>query len=265
MNRQNLSLAEAATQFLAALPPEERKKNQQELNKFVRWYGMERSLRELAAQEVANYAERMEGSSANAMKRIEPVRAFLSYAKKERLTETNLAVHLRLKKGVPKPASALKVKAREAASLSQEGYRTLEEELSALKRERPKIADEIRRAAADKDFRENFPLEAAKQRQGLIEARIRELEEVLKSALVAAEEVDTAKVSLGCTVVLQDLSSTAELRYTLVDPREANPAQGKISAASPMGQALLNRGEGEVVEVAAPAGKLRYRIQRIES
>ncbi len=264
MNRQNLSLAEAATQFLAALSPEERKKNQQELNKFVRWYGMERSLRGLAAHEVANYAERMEGSSANAVKRIEPVRAFLAYAKKKGLTETNLAVHLRLKKGVPKPPPARKVKARESVILSQEGYRTLEEELSALKRERPKIVDEIRRAAADKDFRENFPLEAAKQRQGLVEARIRELEETLKSAMVAAEEVNTAKISLGCTVVLQDLSSTGELRYTLVDPREANPVKGKISVASPMGKALLDRGEGEVVEVAAPAGKLHYRIQRIE-
>ncbi len=264
MKGQNLSLAQAATQFLTDLPPEERGRSQQELNKFVRWYGMERPLRELAAHEVANYAERMEGSSANAMKRLEPVRAFLSYAKKEGLTPTNLAVHLRLKKGAPKQVPSLKVKGREAATLSREGYHALKEELSTLKRERPKIADEIRRAAADKDFRENFPLEAAKDRQGFIEAQIRELEDILKSAMVAAKEFDTAKVTLGCTVVLQDLSSAAELRYTLVNPREANPAKGKISNASPMGKALLNRVKGEVIEVTAPAGKLRYRIEGIE-
>ena len=264
MKGQNLSLAQAATQFLTDLPPEEREKNQQEINKFVRWYGMERPLSELAAHEVANYAERMEGSSANAMKRLEPVRAFLSYAKKEGLTQTNLAVHLRLKKGAPKPVPSLKVKGREAATLSREGYRALQDELSALKKERPKIAEEIRRAAADKDFRENFPLEAAKERQGLVEARIRELEDILKSATVAAEEFDTAKVTLGCTVVLQDLSAATELRYTVVNPREVNPTKGKISGASPMGKALLNRVKGEVIEVTAPAGTLRYRIERIE-
>ena len=264
MKGQNLSLAQAATQFLADLPLEERGKYQQELNKFVRWYGMERPLAELAAHEVANYAERMEGSSANAMKRLEPVRVFLSYAKKEGLTRTNLAVHLRLKKGAPKQVASLKVKEREAVTLSREGYRAIEEELSTLKGERPKIAEEIRRAAADKDFRENFPLEAARERQGFVEARIRELEDVLKSAMVAAEESDTKKVTLGCTVVLQDLSSATELRYTLVDPRETNPAQGKISIASPTGKALLNRVKGDVIQVTAPAGTMRYRIERIE-
>jgi transcription elongation factor GreA len=264
MNEQNLSLAQAATQFLADLPLEEREKSQQEINKFVRWYGMERPLSGLAAHEVANYAKRMEGSSANAMQRLEPVRAFLSYAKKERLTQTNLAVHLRLKKGAPKQVPSLKLKRREAATLSREGYRAFQEELSTLKGERPKIAEEIRRAAADKDFRENFPLEAAKERQGLIEARIRELEGILKSAKVATELSDTAKVTLGCTVVLQDLPSATELRYTLVNPRETNPAKGKISVASPMGKALLNRVKGEVIEVTAPAGTMRYRIERIE-
>jgi len=264
MKEQNPSLAQAATQFLADLPPEEREKSQQEINKFVRWYGMERPLRELAAHEVANYAKSMEGSSANAMQRLEPVRAFLSYAKKEGLTQTNLAVHLRLKKGAPKQVPSLKFKGREAATLSHEGYRALQEELSTLKGERPKIAEEIRRAAADKDFRENFPLEAAKEHQGLIEARIRELEDILKSAMVAAEQSDTAKVTLGCTVVLQDLSSATELRYTLVNPRETNPAKGKISVAAPMGKALLNRVKGEVVEVTAPAGTMRYSIERIE-
>ena len=264
MKGQNLSLAGAATQFLAALSPEERERSQQELNRFIRWYGMERPIRELAAHEVANYAQRIEGSSANAMERLEPVRAFLTYAKRKGLTETNLAVHLRLKKGVPKQAVSVMGRKMGTVTLTEEGYHRLKEELSALKRERPKIAAELRRAAADKDFRENFPLEAARERQGLIEARIRELEEVLKSAVVADKKLDRAKVSQGVTVILKDLSSEEELRYTLVHPNEVDLAKGRISVASPMGKALLNRTKGEMVEVAAPVGTLRYRIERIE-
>ncbi|TET39885.1 MAG: transcription elongation factor GreA [Dehalococcoidia bacterium] len=261
---QGKSLAQAATQFLAGLSPPEREQSQQELNKFVRWYGMERPVREVAAHEVANYAERMEGSSANAMKRLEPVRAFLSYAKKEGLTQTNLAVHLRVKKSSPKRGLLGKERRKEVVALTPQGYQKLKEELLALQGQRPKIADQIRRAAADKDFRENAPLDAAKDYQGKIEARIRELEEILKSAVLAAKEVDTTKVTRGCTVVLQDLSSGEELRYTLVHPNEASPTKGKISVASPTAKALLGRRKGEVVEVAAPVGTLRYRIEKIE-
>ena len=258
------SLAQAATQFLAGLSPPEREQSQQELNKFVRWYGMERPTREVAAHEVANYAERMEGSSSNALKRLEPVRAFLSYAKKEGLTQTNLAIHLRLKKSPPKRGLPDKERRKEAVALTLQCYQKLKEELLALQGERPKIADQIRRAAADKDFRENAPLDAAKDYQGKVEARIRELENILKSAVLAAKEVDTTKVSRGCTVVLQDLSSGEELRYTLVHPNEASPTKGKISVASPTAKALLGRRKGEVVEVAAPVGTLRYRIEKIE-
>jgi transcription elongation factor GreA len=257
------TLAQAATHFLASLPPQEREKCQQELNKFVRWYGMERPLSELGAHEVAIYAKRMEGSSVNVMKRLEPVRAFLSYAKKEGLTKTNLAVHLRVKKGSLKQAPPGKGHIQ-AITLTPGGYQELKAELTALQSERPKIAEDIRRAAADKDFHENAPLDAAKDYQGMVEARIRELEAILRSAVATTKEVDTAKVTLGSTVTLHDFSCGEELRYTLVHPREASPAKGKLSIASPTGKALLGRGWGEVIDVAAPAGTLRYRIERIE-
>jgi len=256
------TLAQMATLFLASLPSEERERYQQEVNKFVRWYGMERPIEELTAHEVASYAERMEGSSANAMKKLEPVRAFLSYAKKEGFTRNNLAVHLRLKKGSPKQALPGKGR-RETVSLTLEGYQELKAELTALQRERPKIAEGIRRAAADKDFRENAPLDAAKDHQGMVEARIRELEAILKSA-VTSEPMGSAKVTLGSTVNLHDLTTGEDLRYTLVNPNEANPAKGKLSIASPTGKALLGRGKSDVIEVTAPAGTLRYRIESIE-
>jgi len=261
---QEKTLVQAATHFLASLPPQEREEYQQELNKFVRWYGRERPLSQLAAREVASYAERMEGSSANTMKRLAPVRAFLSYAKKEGLITNNLAVHLRVKKGSLKQGPPGRGRI-EAVTLTPEGYQELKAELSALQGERPRIADDIRKAAADKDFHENAPLDAVKDHQGMVEARIRQLETILKSAVVTTKKGDSAKVILGSTVTLQDLSSNEELRYTLVNPSEASPSKGKLSIDSPTGKALLSRRQGETIAVAAPAGTLHYRIARIDN
>ncbi|MDY6906929.1 MAG: transcription elongation factor GreA [Chloroflexota bacterium] len=258
------SLANAATQFLAALQSGKREEYQQEINKFVRWYGMERPVGELAAPDVASYAERVEGTSANALARLEPVRAFLMFAKKEGLTRGNLAVHLKVKKGASRNTPAAAAPRRESFALTAEGRSALEAELDTLKADRPRISEEIRRAAADKDFRENAPLEAAREHQGMMEARIKHLEHVLKSAVVAQGKADTSKVGQGSTVRLRDLASGEEMRYTLVNPREVNLAQGKISMASPIGKALLNRGKGDEVEVAAPVGMLHYHIEDIE-
>jgi len=98
-----------------------------------------------------------------------------------------------------------------------------------------------------------------------LEGRIRELEEALKLATIIDEKQSvTSKVGVGDSVILRDLATNEELRYMLVGPREVDPTRGKISNASPIGRAIVGRGEGEVVEVAAPAGKLRYEIKQIE-
>ena len=257
------TLAEVATDFLASLPAKERDECRQELNKFVRWCGSDRLLSELAAPEVANYAESIDGTSVNTTKRIAPVKAFLTYAKKKSFTESNLSVHLRVKKVTPKKGP--QVRRRPATlNMSEEGYRKLADELKSLTEERPQIADAIRKAAADKDFRENAPLEAAKEHQGMVEARIRELEHTLRSSAIKTEKTDSAKVSIGSTVVLRDVCNNEEVRYKLVNPREANPLKGKLSVESPTGKALLSRTQGEVIEVVAPAGTLRYHVQKIE-
>jgi transcription elongation factor GreA len=262
---QTLSLGEAASRFLAKLPPAERSASQQEVYRFVRWYGWERPFAGLKAPEVANYAEQLSLSDTDYIKKLELIRAFLSYAKKEGWASTNLAPHLRVKKGKTASPTLSKPTSAEAIPLTRQGYAEMEAELSALKTKRPEIIDEIRKAAADKDFRENAPLEAARQQHGQLEGRIRELEGALKSAIIIGEkEKSTLKVSVGGSVILRDLASGEERCYTLVSPKEVDPTQGKISSLSPIGKAVIGRREGEVVEVAAPAGKLRYEIKRIE-
>jgi len=262
---QNPSLGEAASLFLAKLPPGERGVSQPEVYKFVRWYGWERPLAGLSAPEVANYAERLSLSDTDYSKKLELIRAFLAYAKKVGWSKTNLGIHLKAKKAKAGALASARRGLPETVPLTQQGYAELEAELAALKRKRPQLIEEMRRAAADKDFRENAPLAAAREQRGYLEGRISELEGTLKAAtIVNGKQKSGLKANIGGRVVLGDLTSGEELRYRIVDPREVDPAQGKISSVSPLGKALIGRGEGEIVEVAVPAGKLRYQIKQVE-
>jgi transcription elongation factor GreA len=262
---QSPGLDEAAALFLASLSAEERGASQQAVYGFVRWFGWERPLTRLTPPEVANYAERLSLSDTNYMKKLELIRAFLIYAKKEGWLKANLSTQLKAKKGKTILRSSSRRGLPRNTSLTQQGYAELKAELDTLKNKRLEAIDEMRRAAADKDFRENAPLEAAREQRGHIEGRIEELEETLKSATIIEHELkDTLKVGIGDGVVLRDLASGEEIRYTIVSPREVDPTRGKISSASPIGRALIGRGQGEVVEVVVPAGKLRYQIAQVE-
>jgi transcription elongation factor GreA len=261
----NYDLGHVATQFLLTLPSEQRPKAQQEVYKFVRWYGGKRPLIGLTIPEVANYAERITSSTTEVTEKLGIIKTFLAYAYKQGLTKTNLSVHLKSKKTPPKSASDVKRHSRRKVLLTSKGYTDLQAALTALKNERPHIAEELQKAAADKDFRENAPLEAAREYQGQLEARIRELESTLKmAALVDEQQTDGHEITFGDTVMLRDLASGEQVSYTLVDASEANPVESKISAASPMGQALLGQIKGQTIEVKAPAGILHYQIEDIQ-
>ena len=260
---RNPSLGDAATRFLAKLSSQEREASQPEVYKFVRWYGWERPFAGLAAPEVASYAERLSLSDTDYGRKLDQLRVFLTHAKKEGWSKANLTVHLKAKKAKAGPSTAKGLP--EVIELTRQGYDEMKSELDALKAKRPELIEQIRRAAADKDFKENAPLAAAREQRGHLEGRIKELEETLKAAKVIEEgPKEGPKINIGDWLILQDLASGEEMSCQIVNPREVNPAQGKISGASPMGNALIGRGEGETVEVMVPAGKLRYQIKRIE-
>jgi transcription elongation factor GreA len=265
-DRQNPSLGEAGNYFLAALASEERGSSQQEVYRFLRWFGGKRSLNQLTAAEVANYAERLSLSDTDYTRKLALLRAFLVYARKKGWSETNLGTHLKARKGKTRKQSSSLRSSPETVFLTQEGLADLESELAILHGKSAEAIEEIRKAAADKDFRENAPLHAAREQRGKLEGRIMELEELLKSAAVvdAGTKKDTLRADIGDNVVLLDLDSGEELRYMLVSPSEVDPVRGKISNASPIGKAVKGKEEGEIVEAVAPAGKLRYQIKRVE-
>ncbi len=261
---QNNSLGEAATQYLISLTPEKRLIAQQEVNKFVRWYGEDRKIHDLTVPEVSDYSDQIVYSASESANKLEPVKAFLSYAYKQGLIKTKLSVHIKTKKTALKLTASGKI-SQEPVSLTTKGYEDLKAELIELQKERPIIVEEIRKAASDKDFRENAPLDAAKDRHGKLEARIKELESTLQRAVIIDEiEVIDYKATMGSIIVLRDLLSGEQITYALVDAREANPTQNKISIASPIGKALLGHIKGDKIEVNAPAGILPFEIEDIQ-
>ena len=150
--------------------------------------------------------------------------------------------------------------------LTYEGLQKLESELHNLKVvKRKEVAQKIKEAREQGDLSENAEYDAAKDEQRDIEARIDEIEKILKNAeVVVEEEVDLDKISVGCRVKILDMEYDEELDYKIVGSTEANSLKGKISNESPVGKALLGAKVGEVVTVETQAGDLNYKVLEIK-
>ena len=150
--------------------------------------------------------------------------------------------------------------------MTYEGLKKLEDELQDLKvNRRQEVAQKIREAREQGDLSENAEYDAAKDEQRDIEARIEELEKILKNAEVIDEDdvaIDT--ISVGCCVTLLDVEFDDEMKFKIVGSTEANSLKGYISNESPIGQALLGKKKGDMVEVESPAGAIQYKIMEIE-
>ena len=146
------------------------------------------------------------------------------------------------------------------------GLKKLEDELQDLKVvQRKEVADKIREAREQGDLSENAEYDAAKDEQRDIEARIEEIEKILKNAEVVVEdEIDLDKINLGCKVTVYDFEFEEEMELKIVGSTEANSLQGKISNESPVGQALMGHRKGDIVEVEMPAGVMKYEVLSIE-
>ena len=150
--------------------------------------------------------------------------------------------------------------------LTYEGLVKLENELHDLKVVRRKeVAQKIKEAREQGDLSENAEYDAAKDEQRDIEARIEELEKILKNAEVVDEdEIDLEAISIGCKVKIYDIEFDEEMEYKIVGSTEANSLQGKISNESPVGQALIGAKVGQTVSVDTQAGTIQYKVLEIQ-
>lgn len=148
--------------------------------------------------------------------------------------------------------------------MTPEGFQALKEELARLKAERPKISQEIGTAREHGDLRENAEYHAAKEKQGLNEARIADIEDKLSRAeVIDPSQLSGDRVKFGARVLLEEVDSGKEVTYRIVGPEEADIDEGTISVTSPVAKALINREVGDEVKVRVPGGLRTYEIVEV--
>ena len=181
-----------------------------ELQRFVTWCGQDRVMSTINPSFIGDYADSVTGAGSagirpQAAERLQAVRKFLTFAHKEGITERKLATHVRIRRSRTK-LGAGGVQEESQIQLTPAGYAAHLTELETLKSQRPDLAAEIQRAAADKDVRENAPLDAAREEQGRVESRISVIEDILNKAVVM-DEADMGRsliVKLGATVKVKE-------------------------------------------------------------
>ena len=153
----------------------------------------------------------------------------------------------------------------EVMYVTKETLEIMKAELQQLRSvERPAASRAIAEAREKGDLKENAEYDAAKEAQGLLEARIKKMEGDLATArIIETSTIDTSKVSVLTTVTLTNVNTKKSVTYQLVSEKEADLKSGKISITSPIGQGILGKAVGEVAEVRAPAGTLKFKIENI--
>lgn len=273
-----ISAGDASAHFLKAIDPAQARDERPEVDRFVEWLGSDRLMADLTGERIGAYLrERFpeafsEGEAPTELDDemstgLEPLRAFLAYASRLAFTEENLVPFLLLREGgggARGGAGAAAELGGGAYYVTLEGLASLERELEELKARRPGMADELRAAMADKDFRENAPLDAARDSQAHLEARIRSIEDQLRHAVIIDPETKAGRANVGSTVKVLNLEVDREQTFQLVSPSEVNPSDGKISVESPFGLAVSGHVPGDEVTVVAPAGRVRLRVLDVE-
>ena len=260
------TMSDAARLFGQSLPPAKHPDGQEAL-RFARWFGEDRPASDLRPADLEAYVDSFGAHSPNAGARADSLKSFLAYAHKQKIVPERLVSHVRVRRTQSKARGNSQSESN-VLELTAEGKASLEAELEDLKAQRPKIAAELQAARADGDVRENAPLDAARETQGQVEARIRELEGMLRHAVIAAEPgsngaSDAARI--GSNIVLSNLETGSRMTYQSVNAAEARPGTGRLSIESPVGQAVLGRHAGDEVSVSAPSGLVRFKLESIEA
>lgn len=253
--KSNTTLQEAADLFLDSVEKDELESSRAAVYHFIQWFGKGRDVSSISASEVDRYSRRTSSLETDSPEKLEYIRRFLSFLAKKGFTPANLAPHIKVKR--PR-ASKSSPRQENILTITPEGREELERELEDLHQKRIEVTEEMRRAAQDKDFRENAPYHAAKEKLGLIVGRIEEIEATLAQAVVV--ETNGDKIDIGCQVVLKDMQTGAETCYEIVSAVEASGGNNRLSITSPVGKAIKGHSRGEVIEVEAPVGKRCYCI-----
>lgn len=261
-----VTASEALAHFegFMASEPEKLREGLPAIQAFLEEYGLDRAMDDLDGEFVTDYVR---DNAPESPSDLEPLRAFLAYCSRLAFTPSNLVPYLQLgpaaggARGGQGAAAELGGK---AFYVTLDGLRRLEAQLEDERAKRPEIAQKLRDAMADKDFRENAPLDAARDEQAHLEMRIRDLETKLRNAVIIDEEAKAGRANVGSIVRVKNLKTDSEQEFTLVPQNEVDPKAGRISIESPVGMAVINHGPGDEVTVNAPSGPIQFKIVEVK-
>ena len=262
-----LTLKDAITEYISTVAEKEKQFAHPEISKFMRWIGPDRLVATLLPSDIDHYGETLGTAASDAhKKRVEVVKDFLNFLKKKHYLEDSLAKHIRIRKPSYSGARQGVMRRRDTeVQITRQGYDDMTKQLGELRIETVRISEDIEKAAASGDVRENAPLEAARENQGMVQSQIYRLESTLKSAVIIDESVLRSRdlVQIGSWVKLMKIVDGSMMEYQVVAANEANPLKGKISDISPVGSAILGRKPDDEVRVKTPGGAQRFKIDSI--
>lgn len=259
-----VTLGEALNEYLASLKPEQRRRQENYVRRYVEYAGESIVADNLTGSRVESYAEaQIRPSDPSAPDRVTALKAWFQFLKKRGYTSQNFGVHIRVRRTAGRRHGASQVRLEEASvEMTAEGLASLQRELDELNARTPELVKAISVAREDKDFRENAPLDAAREALAFNDQRRKQIEAALKRAVVVERAGDDLS-AVGSMVTVTRLDTMRSVTYKLVGPREANAAESKISVESPVGRELLGRRPGDEVTVAVPSGEIQYRIDAV--
>ena len=265
VTQQISKLSEALEQYLDSLKPEHRNTQGRYVRKYVEYTGLDVELQDLSRARVESYVEaQIRTTDPAAPDRVTALKGWFKYLHKSGLTEENLGVQVRVKRvsNGRMGRGGKRQQAVDTVEMTAEGVQALRNELLSLEADEPQLREAIAEARQDKDFRENAPLDAAREAMALNAGRRKEVEAALKRArIVGSSTGDVAAV--GSLVTVTRIDTEAQTAFKLVGPREANATERKISVESPVGKELLGRRPGDEISVEVPSGVIAYRIDAV--
>jgi len=242
----------------------------QHLRRFVSWCGPDTRIGAIYPHQLQAYLDQV-AASADPKLCASALRTFFSHASKAGWVENNPATGLRITKRSTKSDPRAASAQTGNTFISRKRYDELSIELEQHKGEgRERISHLLHAAIKDGDLRENAAYDEAKYQQGMLEARIRELEQTLRTSTITEEETQSANedsdavaeegIKIGMRVELELTDGSETIAYQLVGPSEVDPLEGRISYLSPVGASLLAKRAGDTVAVETPAGSETYRV-----
>lgn len=257
------SLGDSLREFTAILKPAQRGTPEGYVRKFIEHLGEAFPIADLTSARVEGFVEaQIRPSDPAAQDRVVALKAYFAFLKKQGYVEQNFGNSVRVRKAPGRSGAAAVRLEEQRIEMTPEGIQGLRDELDRLNITERTIIEQISIAREDKDFRENAPLDAAREALAFNQQRRRQIEGTLKRA-VAVENAGEDRSTVGSVVVVRRLDNDVSFEYRLVGAREANAGDRKISVESPVGRELLGRRAGDEVSVAAPSGVIQFRVEAI--